>query len=151
MRRALIASGAKANALAGKIAVLRFAITPLSVMRFQPVDGSQLNFRVKSQMKKIAATKAGIESAAVVNPDNILSKRPQGEFHSDGNTVPDCVSDPLVGDIRLSEIALQGVTHPTPVADDGRIIELKFRTNALDGREIMERFWWQKSSDRIPR
>ena len=76
MSRALIANGARANALAGKIAVLRLAKRPLSVMRFQPVDGSQLNFRVKSQMKKIAATKAGIESEAVVKPDITRSKRP---------------------------------------------------------------------------
>ena len=73
--RAFIAKGAKAREAAGRIAVFRLAMRPLSVMRFHPVEGNQLNLSVKSQMKKMPATKPGIERAVVVMPDMTRSKR----------------------------------------------------------------------------
>ena len=75
-----MARGARANALAGKIAVCKLARRPFSLRRFHPVDGSQLNLRVNNQMKKMPARKPGIESAAVVKADVIRSKYPPSRY-----------------------------------------------------------------------
>ena len=75
-----MARGARANALAGKIAVCKLARRPFSLRRFHPVDGSQLNLRVNNQMKKMPTRKPGIESAAVVKADVIRSKYPPSRY-----------------------------------------------------------------------